>query len=199
MSRRILALDTAGPVGSLALLEDGNLIEEIDLRAPDGLGEILLGRLETLLDHAGWPIGSIDLFAAGHGPGTFTGVRVGLTSIKGLASACGKPVCGVSNLQAVASFGSGPIRAAAIDARRGDVYSGLYNDRLELLEPEVVMPMDEWRKLESVEPLLHDHEHLLAAAIGRIAHQIGRPIEPALLDANYVRRADAEKSWTDSR
>ena len=73
----------------------------------------------------------MDCFAAASGPGSFTGVRVGLAAVKGLAEAAGKRVVAVSNLRALAFFGSAPLRATVIDARRGEVYAALYNSRLD--------------------------------------------------------------------
>ena len=71
-------------------------------------------------------------------------MRVGLAAAKGLAEAFGKPVVAVSNLQAIAAFGSGPLRAVFFDARRGEIYGGLYNAALEAVAPEVVAKFPAW-------------------------------------------------------
>ena len=80
----------------------------------------------------------MDAFASASGPGSFTGVRVGLTAVKGLAEATGRKVIAVSNLQALAWHGSRPLRAAVLDARRGEVYGGVYDAALQLVQEEVV-------------------------------------------------------------
>ena len=171
-----------------------------------------------MLARHGWRLGEIDAFAAAAGPGSFTGVRVGLAAVKGFAAALGRPAFGVSNLQAVASFGNAPLRAAVLDARRGEIYGAVYDDALRLVGDEVVTRFPEWLAalpvgdLEFVAldfapfaPALAGTrwEHApvitapraLAAAIGRIAAArlaAGDPGNPAALDANYVRRSDAE-------
>jgi tRNA threonylcarbamoyladenosine biosynthesis protein TsaB len=75
---------------------------------------------------------------------SLTGVRVGLAAAKGLAEAAGKRVVAISNLRALAFFGSAPSRATVIDARRGEVYAAVYNSRLELVMPEAVLRLEDW-------------------------------------------------------
>jgi tRNA threonylcarbamoyladenosine biosynthesis protein TsaB len=113
----------------------------------------------------------------------------------------------VSNLRALASFGSAPLRATVIDARRGEVYGAVYNSQLELVMPEAVLKLDVW--LKSLETLHEGKYEListvgapraLAAAIGHIAWDeftLGRSSDPADIDANYVRRSDAELFWKE--
>ena len=109
----ILAVDTTSEYGSLALLRDGELLEEALLHAPDSFSPVLYDELRGLLERHGVETGGRDCFAAASGPGTFTGVRVALACVKGLAEAMGRPAVAVSNLQAVARYGTGAA------ARRG--------------------------------------------------------------------------------
>jgi tRNA threonylcarbamoyladenosine biosynthesis protein TsaB len=220
---RILALDTTSEYGSLALVEDGQAIAEESLHSPEGFSQILFSRLSELLAENGWKLDEIDCFAAAAGPGSFTGVRVGLAAAKGLAEALSKPVVAVSNLEAVASFGSAALRAAVIDARRGQVYGAVYSAALEPVTPEVVARLPEWlatlprgdlefvsTDFEPLRPALAGtpFEHTpvsqapraLAAAVGRLAAarlRSGQALDPAQIDANYVRRSDAELFWKD--
>lgn len=175
----VLSLDTTSDTGSLALLRDDLLLEERTLSAPDGFGHILFAEIEALLARHSLTIRDIDLFAAAAGPGSFTGVRVGLTAIKGLAEACAKPAAAISNLQALAAMGLPPL----IDARRGEVYS--IRDGQETVAP----PTPEF-------PVPTGPPPPLAAAIARLALTHGGS-DPAALDANYVRRSDAELLWKD--
>jgi tRNA threonylcarbamoyladenosine biosynthesis protein TsaB len=166
---------------------------------------------------------SIDCFAAASGPGSFTGVRVGLACVKGLAEALGKPALAISNLRALAWFGTAALRAPVLDARRGEIYGAVYDSSGALIQPEVVAKFPAW--LESLpeddiefvstdfEPFRNalagtrfEHANVetapraLAGAIARIAlwaWQNGEPADPAALDANYVRRSDAELFWKD--
>lgn len=203
----ILSIDTTSEFGSIALTEANVVIEEIALHAPEGFGHVLFGDIQRLLDKTGTTVHQMECFAAASGPGSFTGVRVGLAAVKGLAEATNKRVVAVSNLRALASFGTAPLRAVTIDARRGEVYAAVYNSGLEVVMPEVVMPLDRWlaalpagcEMISSAEPN-HDRPRALAAAIGHIAWDeftLGRASDPAEIDANYVRRSDAELFWKD--
>jgi tRNA threonylcarbamoyladenosine biosynthesis protein TsaB len=210
----ILALDTTHEHGSLALARGTELLEEIPLHGPTGFGQVMYGALTALLKGHGVAIGDIDRFAAASGPGSFTGVRVGLACIKGLAEATGKPAVAVSNLEAIASYGNAPLRAAILDARRGDVYAAVYDDEAQIVVPETVGKLDVFLKLlPNTEIVFVSSDftpfadavpsHLriqaptaLAAAIARIA-ATRHPSDPAALDANYVRRSDAELFWKE--
>jgi len=215
----ILSIDTTSEFGSIALIEGDRTLEEIPLHSPDGFGHILFQRIEQLLARHQVNLNQMDCFAAASGPGSFTGVRVGLSAVKGLAEATGKRVVAVSNLRALAFFGTAPLRAIVLDARRGEVYGAVYNDRLEIAAPEVVMKFPAWAAmlpsngyefiaidfspfLASVDPAIPviTAPRALAAAIGRIAsveYRNGRAADPAAIDANYVRRSDAELFWKD--
>ncbi|MDQ2898919.1 MAG: tRNA (adenosine(37)-N6)-threonylcarbamoyltransferase complex dimerization subunit type 1 TsaB, partial [Acidobacteriota bacterium] len=163
------------------------------------------------------------LYAAASGPGSFTGVRVGLACIKGLAEATGKPAIAVSNLAALAEFGRLDRRGAVIDARRGEVYAALYDahgnatiaeaairfpDFLAGLTPGPIeflaTDFAPFRASLAGTPFAHarvgEVPRAQAAAIGKIAarqFESGLVADPAALDANYVRRADAEMRWRD--
>jgi len=91
----ILSIDTTSEFGSIALTEGDRTIEEIPLHSPDGFGHILFQRIEQLLARHEVGVNQMDCFAAASGPGSFTGVRVGLTAVKGLAEATGKRVVAV--------------------------------------------------------------------------------------------------------
>ena len=209
---RILAVDTTGDGASIALAEDARVVEEAALESADGFAHVLFGEMEKLLARHGLDWKAIDVFAAAAGPGAFTGVRVGLAAVKGLAEAAGRRVIGVSNLQALAWFGNGPLRAVAIDARRGDIFGAVYDNRLELVTPETVMPIDEWLttlpagEIEfitsgvaiPVDAPVKQAPRRIAGAVARIAAaRIGSALDPAEVDANYVRRSDAELRWKE--
>jgi tRNA threonylcarbamoyladenosine biosynthesis protein TsaB len=206
----ILAVDTTHEWGSLALARGDELIEEVLLHAPTGFAHILYEHLGRLLGRHALQPAAIDLYAAAAGPGSFTGVRIGLACVKGLAEALGKPAAAISNLQTLSTFGTGPLRAVVMDARRGEVYGAVYDDAAMLVAPETVALMETW--LESlprsgIEFICGSPElaaalaprapaitapPALAGAIARLAHR-----EPAAQDANYVRRSDAEHFWKE--
>ncbi|HEX5226298.1 MAG TPA: tRNA (adenosine(37)-N6)-threonylcarbamoyltransferase complex dimerization subunit type 1 TsaB [Bryobacteraceae bacterium] len=199
----ILSIDTTAELGSIAITEANVVIEEVALHAPEGFGHVLFSHIEHLLERNGTTVHQMECFAAASGPGSFTGVRVGLAAAKGLAEATGKRVVAVSNLRALASFGTAPLRAVVIDARRGEVYAAVYNSDLEIVMPEVVIAQDRWLAgLPEGCDLISTIEkpRALAAAVGHIAWDeftLGRASDPAEIDANYVRRSDAELFWKD--
>ena len=223
MKPLLLAVDTTHEFGSIALARGPDLLDEILLQAPQGFAHVIYEHLQDLLARHGIEPRQIDCFASASGPGSFTGVRVGLAAIKGLAEACGKPAVGVSNLEAVASCGAGPFRAAILDARRGEIYGAVYDAEGRIVEPETVTKFRHWLdalNYEDLEFLSTDTEFLsnalagtrfadfpviaapraLAAPIARIAYARfvrGEVCDPAALDANYVRRSDAELFWKE--
>lgn len=196
MNPLILAMDTTHENGSLALVRGAETLEEELLHEPTGFSKVLFGRIQQLLARHAVAPSDIDCFAAAGGPGSFTGVRVGLACIKGLAEALGKPAIAVSNLEALARFGAAPLRAVVIDARREEIYGAVYDAAGKLVSPEVVARYDDWRATlpAEVTEFITD-PHPLAAVVGRIAAErlaAGDPGDPAAIDANYVRRSDAE-------
>ncbi|MBI5281053.1 MAG: tRNA (adenosine(37)-N6)-threonylcarbamoyltransferase complex dimerization subunit type 1 TsaB [Candidatus Solibacter usitatus] len=204
---RIVALDTASEYGSIALVEDGTVVEEVLLHSPEGFGHVLFPALDRLMKRHLWRHETVTGYAAGSGPGSFTGVRIALAAVKGLAEAAGAKAAGVSNLMAMASFGSAHVRAPFCDARRGEIYGALYDESLHALSPEVVARLQVWRDaLPAGAELLTSSPEVfgipatvtpraLAGAIGRLA--AARLTDPVALDANYVRRPDAELNWKD--
>jgi tRNA threonylcarbamoyladenosine biosynthesis protein TsaB len=201
VSVRVLAVDTTSEFGSIALVEDQRVLEEVPLHSPDGFGHVLFDEIDRLLARHGVALDEMDCFASASGPGSFTGVRIGLTAVKGLAEATGRKVVAVSNLQALASFGTRELRATVLDARRGEVYAAVYNAALEPVLEEVVMNFPAWlATLPEGDLEVIKDPRALAGAIGRIAASrfaLGLAQDPAEIDANYVRRSDAELLWKE--
>ncbi|OGQ57455.1 MAG: tRNA (adenosine(37)-N6)-threonylcarbamoyltransferase complex dimerization subunit type 1 TsaB [Deltaproteobacteria bacterium RIFCSPLOWO2_02_FULL_53_8] len=125
---KIAAFDTSSSSGSVAILDDDQLVAELTIAQPGVHAQWLLKAFDALLRDAGVCLQDIDLFAVGAGPGSFTGLRIGISAVKGLAWACGRPVAGVSVLEALAMNLRGSKMAVCpiLDARKGDVYAALY-------------------------------------------------------------------------
>ncbi len=215
----VLAVDTAAEYGSIALAAGDGVREEILVHAPRGFSQVLFGEIELLLRRQSVRLQDIDLFAGASGPGSFTGVRVGLAAIKGLAEVLGKPAAAVSSLEALAEFGTTGARATIVDAHRGEVYAALYDGAGRQIVPEAVLPFERFLSLlkerglsevewisQGFEPLPEDSRTIaapraIAGAIARIA--IRRALEglardPAAIEANYVRRSDAELLYKET-
>src|SRR5256885_11583283 len=134
-SMLIVAADTSLPLLSVAILRDDDLLAAAALEGKGSRNEKLLPAIDWLLGEAGIDRHAIDLFAVTRGPGSFTGVRIGLATMQGLALALGKPVCAMSTHEAIAP----PSGRAAIvdDAGRGDFYVSLFEDGREVIAPHL--------------------------------------------------------------
>lgn len=124
----ILALDTSSECGSVALARDGALAGEVRLSGALQHSETLFRSIDFLLTTSATRVGDVDLFAVARGPGSYTGLRVGMAAAGGLAYAVGGETVGVSTLGALAwhvGVTQQPI-AAVMDARRGEVYIALF-------------------------------------------------------------------------
>ena len=127
----ILALDSTAQVASAALLEDTREIAVFHLKNGNTHSETLLPMVKALLDTTGHTADDVDLFALSHGPGSFTGVRIGAATVKGLAFGKQKTVIGVSTLEALATnlLPANGIVCPVMNARRGQVYNALFEAR----------------------------------------------------------------------
>ena len=218
----ILALDSSSPGGSTALLRDGGVA---GVRSGDRSrthGELLPAELIAVLEQHAVTIQDVDLFAVAIGPGSFTGLRVGIAAIQGLALANGKMVVPVSTFEALVwphRAGAQPA-AAWIDARRGEVFAALYAAGRLVHQPSSLPPLatlDLWaadlaplehvgfvgdgavRYRAEIDQRLGDRAVIasdappLAAAIAEIAAaDPSRAVRPHALVPLYVRRPDAE-------
>lgn len=140
----ILGIDTATATASVALVEDGRLISEeirssARQRGPGSRGnhaEILLPAIETVLSKAGVSLPAISAFAVSIGPGSFTGLRIGLSTVKGLVYGSEIPVVGIPTLEAIARKVTGwdGLICPLLDARKKEVYTALFRRRAGALE-----------------------------------------------------------------
>jgi len=147
----VLAIDTSAPSGSLAVLDDQKLLGMVATDVQETYSSRLFRHLEFLLRELSLEMKQMELYAVVAGPGSFTGLRVGLTAVKGWAEVHGKPIAAISGLEAVAAQVAGHAEwiAPVMDARRGQIYGGLYRRRagapaLERQGDEVVMTAGEF-------------------------------------------------------
>lgn len=221
----LLAIDTTGRSGGVALARDGSIVEAVKREAPKGFASIIYQEIEALLARNGVKLGQIDCYAAAAGPGSFTGIRVGLSVVKALAEVHGKKVVPVSNLKALAFAGAGKYRAPVMDARRGEVYAAVYDEQLRPVVEEVATRWEDFLALVGGRPVSFvalDGELFrpggaaaldagrkkrcitlskpLATAVARLACRVyeeGGAVAPEAVDANYIRRSDAELNWRE--
>jgi tRNA threonylcarbamoyladenosine biosynthesis protein TsaB len=221
MSQLVLAVDTSGKNGSVALTRGGPAgIDLLDLVRLDGgaFSAQLIPQIALLLGKHKYTKGDLEAFVVASGPGSFTGLRVGLAAIKALGEALQKPIVAVSLLEIIACSGSAKGKVLAVlDAGRGDVYVGDYevgpepvarlqSERLLSAEqltaelgtsrPAVVTPDALLaQKIRTagldVELIEYPDSHVLAQ-VGWAHLKRGAAVLPEKLEANYLRRSDAE-------
>jgi tRNA threonylcarbamoyladenosine biosynthesis protein TsaB len=214
----LLVTDTSGKRGSVGLAraesDEVKVIESVRL-AGGTFSAQLVPQIAGLLAKQGFSKRDIGAFIVISGPGSFTGLRVGLAAIKALAEILHKPIVPVSLLEVIAAnCGTSGKVIAAVDAGRGEVYSGEYElTRKGLtLHCEQLLPMDEFvslaRKAAVVTPDASVAEAMqgagvaascvdyptseMIARVGWQRLQAGQTATPEQLDANYIRRSDAE-------
>ncbi|HYF91657.1 MAG TPA: tRNA (adenosine(37)-N6)-threonylcarbamoyltransferase complex dimerization subunit type 1 TsaB [Symbiobacteriaceae bacterium] len=125
---RILALETATSACTVAVVSEGNVLAEVTLQVPRAHSTRLMPLIAQMIEDSGVAKADLDGIAVGIGPGSFTGLRIGLATAKGLAFALGKPCAGVSTLKAMA-FGTGAqigLVVPMLDAKRGEVFTAVY-------------------------------------------------------------------------
>ncbi|MGH7925637.1 MAG: tRNA (adenosine(37)-N6)-threonylcarbamoyltransferase complex dimerization subunit type 1 TsaB [Candidatus Binatus sp.] len=150
-SRPVLGLDTSTSIASLALIAGGKVAAALE-RPVTSHGAALPGAVDELLRAAGLAVGEVGALAVGTGPGSFTGLRIGLSYAKGIAMASGCALVGIPSFDAMASAAlernnieAGRLICVVVDARKGEVYAALYRvvaDGLEKLSEELVVALE---------------------------------------------------------
>jgi tRNA threonylcarbamoyladenosine biosynthesis protein TsaB len=229
----LLALDTCDSRGSVAVLRDDEVLKAIPHAGTEDYSSWVLPTVEKALKASGLSIRDIDTFAVASGPGSFTGVRIGLTTVKAWSEAFGTTkIASVSRLEAIAvqAADGGQYVAAFVDAHRDQVFGGLYRregPELSLVEDEMLAAPEEfldwvkersmngrvrwismdpekmtaqegWRARTAEGESVEVSKSVIAPLIGRIGRQRalqGRLTDALGLDAQYLRRPDAEVFW----
>jgi tRNA threonylcarbamoyladenosine biosynthesis protein TsaB len=234
----ILSLDTSSPTGSIAVLRDDHLLGVVSTSTEEAFSSRIFRQLEFLLAELSLGLDSFDLFAVNSGPGSFTGVRMGLTAATAWSEVFARQVVPVSGLEAVAAQAAASDVAIVpvTDARRSQLYVGHYRSSQDatlwqselvrvtddaVMTPEeflawlrasperaaatVATPSSSWllsllasgdRSTRAIR--IQEVSAALAPAIGKIAFRCAQRhegIDALRLDANYVRRSDAELNW----
>jgi tRNA threonylcarbamoyladenosine biosynthesis protein TsaB len=235
-----LALDTSSAAGSLAVLRDERVIGTVSTWTNEIYSSRMFRHLEFLLEELSLGLRDFDLFAVAAGPGSFTGLRVGLAAAKGWAEVYRKPIAAVSALEAIAaqSHSQASVVVPVLDAHRGQVYFGVYRrqaasgsdgglaldgDECVMTPEEVLLSLDahlesstyviiapqpelmqEAASRNETRPGAHhtirveQASAIVAPHVGRLGYQRalrGELLDALTLDANYVRRTDAELHW----
>ena len=147
----VLAIDSSGAAASAAVTDDRRLLSSFSVSSAEKHSATLLPMAEKALACAGKKISDVDLFAVVAGPGSFTGVRIGISLVKGLAFGTGKPVAAVSSLEALAYNLSGfeGIACPVMDARRGQFYNALFRGGKRLTDDRLISAEDLAKELSA--------------------------------------------------
>lgn len=158
---RLLAIDTTTPFGSVAVLEKAQLLGEVNIESPATHSERLLPAVDFLLRAFGWKITDIEAFALAVGPGSFTGIRVGMSTVKSFAYASRKPVAPVSTLEALGWKLKQPqnrLLCPVLDAKKKEIYAALFQvhrgQLREVVSPGVFTP-DQFFALLPAHRIIH--------------------------------------------
>ena len=148
---KILGLDSSGLVASVAIVEDNDLKGEYTVNYKKTHSQTLLPMLDEVAKMIELDLNSIDAIAVSGGPGSFTGLRIGSATAKGLGLALGKPLIHIPTVDALAYnlAGNRDIICPLMDARRNQVYTGIYQmdgDKLQVLEAQMAVEIDELAK-----------------------------------------------------
>ncbi|MBM7622164.1 tRNA threonylcarbamoyladenosine biosynthesis protein TsaB [Bacillus tianshenii] len=227
---RVLAIDTSSYVLGVAVVEEDRVIGELVTNLNKNHSVRAMPAVERLLKDCEITPDTIDLIVVGRGPGSFTGVRIGVTLAKTLAWSLNVPLVGVSSLELLAANGryfKGMI-SPLMDARRGQVYTGLFSWEkagVQTLVEDVNIALTDWLGMlkEKNEDVLfigndvHLHKETIIEYLGEMAHfaqtseNSPRPSELALIGLdreaedvhsfvpNYTRLAEAEAKWLESK
>ncbi|SDK38422.1 tRNA (adenosine(37)-N6)-threonylcarbamoyltransferase complex dimerization subunit type 1 TsaB [Sediminibacillus albus] len=227
----ILAIDTSNQVMGIAILKDGNLAGEYTTNAKRNHSVRLMPAINQLMKETETEPEELNRIVVAKGPGSYTGVRIGLTTAKTMGWALNIPVVGISSLAALAlqaKFASAVI-CPFFDARRGLVYTGLYEQHvsggLQLLENEVNIKFTDWldtlaskqQQVVFLSPDIEQHYQVIVehmkdlAIIPEMAYHYPRPSLLALAGAEqqnepihaltpeYLRLVEAEAKWLEQQ
>lgn len=165
----VLALDTSTMISSCAVLDEEQVLVEYSLNQNETHSENLVPMIKEVLENLDLKVEDIDLYGVAIGPGSFTGLRIGVATVKALAHVFDKPVVGVSTLEALAyNLPNHKIIVPMIDARRDRVYTGIYtwqDGRIKtIMEPTVL-------EIDKLLDILEGYDELIVNGNGSVIHK----------------------------
>ena len=202
---KTLAIESAAKTASVALLEDGVLRAELFQNNGLTHSKTVLPMVDSLLSGLGMTPQEIDRIAVSHGPGSFTGLRIGVAAAKGLALALDIPCVGVSTLEAAAMNAQDGFICVVMDARAGQVYNACFtmeHGTLSRVTEDRALPLSELRELLLCAAEFQDHSGLILPPLSmRVPRAFGvgmaaehyPAVDPAELKVEYLRVPQAER------
>lgn len=207
----VLSIDTSGPVAGCAIMKDGKIVHQVAMNHGLTHSETIMPAVDAALSAVGLACGDIDVFAAVAGPGSFTGVRIGVCAAKGLAHGAGKPCCAVQALEALAMnfYGFDGLCCPILDARRGQVYCAAFDMRnglpVRALE-DAAQPLSDFlarlpenRRLAFVGDGVPVHGEAVRAALGERALIAPANLRDLRADAAAILAAARPETWVEAK
>lgn len=186
---KLVAIETTSVIGGVALLDDDRLVAELRVGPARGLGDRLVALLDRALVESGLPLSDLDALAVSVGPGSYTGIRIGVAVAKGLACGGSMRLAAVSSLETLAAGAAGAVGLICplLDAKKGQLYAALFRGRpdgIERVTPDLVLTAEQLAQRIEAEPdvdvlLLGDGLERCADQLERRLHGRVRRAAPA--------------------
>lgn len=195
---KYLVIDTCADKLIISIIENMEMIYYYDEKSDTTLSKKANSVLAQAFEEAGLTIQDIDKIFIVNGPGSFTGIRVGVTIAKTIGYCLNIPLIPISELELLATTNIKGNRMSIIDARRGYVFGAVYDENLNMIVPEQHILLEELKKkVDNYTIIDKNNEKIdLLAAIRK--HEMDKPIDAHLLNPNYLKRTEAEENLHDS-
>ncbi len=214
---KILGVDTSTPIGSIALIDSDNLVAEHTLDIVQAHSSRLMPAIDSVLKWGNITVDDLDGCAVGIGPGSFTGIRIGVATIKSICFAVDKPIVGVSTLEAIAYNlrGSNSIICPLLDARRSEIYGAIFegNTKWQRLSEDLCLPIDDFLErikadttsdysIHFVGDGLETYRDVVRENLGERVHfadtifNVPRGATVAYLGAQRLQQGDCDNYWS---
>ena len=200
---RSLLLDTSNSFINIYVVENNEIFVEEHIKVLKDMSNIIMPKIRELFDRLDFDIKDVDKLFVTIGPGSFTGVRIGITVIKTIGYSLNIPICPISTLAYLASISTDEKRILSIiDARRGNVFAGYYDNNLDRIKEEELISYEENKKNNYDIVVSYDgvyNSNVINVDILKLInkHLNDKSINPHSLVPNYLKKTEAEEKLND--
>ena len=200
---RSLLLDTSNSFINIYVVENNEIFVEEHIKVLKDMSNIIMPKIRELFDRLDFDIKDVDKLFVTIGPGSFTGVRIGITVIKTIGYSLNIPICPISTLEYLASISTDEKRILSIiDARRGNVFAGYYDNNLDRIKEEELISYEDINKNNYDIVVSYDgvyNSNVINVDILKLInkHLNDKSINPHSLVPNYLKKTEAEEKLND--
>ena len=200
---RSLLLDTSNSFINIYVVENNEILVEEHIKVLKDMSNIIMPKIRELFDRLDFDIKDVDKLFVTIGPGSFTGVRIGITVIKTIGYSLNIPICPISTLEYLASISTDEKRILSIiDARRGNVFAGYYDNNLDRIKEEELISYEDINKNNYDIVVSYDgvyNSNVINVDILKLInkHLNDKSINPHSLVPNYLKKTEAEEKLND--